>query len=160
MIYFALSIFISAFLLFQVQPIIGKLILPWFGGTPAVWSTVVLFFPVLLFIQIILIVGLNLVIATFNVFYRDVQYITTVVLMLLFYLTPVFYNPDALGDPYRFIYISNPIAILIGSYRAIFFYGSAPDMYLVLFAFLFSLALLVIGYFVYNHELSDVIDAI
>ncbi len=48
MIYFALSIFISAFLLFQVQPMIGKLILPWFGGTPAVWSTVMLFFQVLL----------------------------------------------------------------------------------------------------------------
>ena len=45
---FALSIFLSAFLLFQVQPMIGKFILPWFGGTPAVWSTVMLFFQVLL----------------------------------------------------------------------------------------------------------------
>jgi hypothetical protein len=45
---FALSIFLSAFLLFQVQPMIGKFILPWFGGTPAVWSAVMLFFQVLL----------------------------------------------------------------------------------------------------------------
>jgi hypothetical protein len=45
---FALSVFLSAFLLFQVQPMIGKFILPWFGGTPAVWSTVMLFFQVLL----------------------------------------------------------------------------------------------------------------
>jgi hypothetical protein len=45
---FALSVFLSAFLLFQVQPMIGKYILPWFGGTPAVWSTVMLFFQVLL----------------------------------------------------------------------------------------------------------------
>lgn len=45
---FAISIFLSAFLLFQVQPMIGKFILPWFGGTPAVWSTVLLFFQVLL----------------------------------------------------------------------------------------------------------------
>ena len=48
MVNFALSIFLSAFLLFQVQPMIGKFILPWFGGTPAVWSTVMLFFQVLL----------------------------------------------------------------------------------------------------------------
>ncbi|HMV98213.1 MAG TPA: hypothetical protein PKE48_18065, partial [Anaerolineales bacterium] len=48
MILFSLSIFISAFLLFQIQPMIGKLILPWFGGTPAVWSTAMLFFQVLL----------------------------------------------------------------------------------------------------------------
>ncbi len=45
---FALSIFLSAFLLFQIQPMIGKFILPWFGGTPAVWSTAMLFFQVLL----------------------------------------------------------------------------------------------------------------
>lgn len=48
MILFALSIFLSAFLLFQIQPMIGKFILPWFGGTPAVWSTAMLFFQVLL----------------------------------------------------------------------------------------------------------------
>ncbi len=48
MFIFAVSIFLSAFLLFQIQPMIGKFILPWFGGTPAVWSTVMLFFQVLL----------------------------------------------------------------------------------------------------------------
>lgn len=45
---FLASIFLSAFLLFQIQPMIGKAVLPWFGGTPAVWSTVMLFFQVLL----------------------------------------------------------------------------------------------------------------
>ena len=48
MIYYAVSIFISAFLLFQIQPMISKYILPWFGGTPAVWSTSLLFFQILL----------------------------------------------------------------------------------------------------------------
>jgi len=46
--FFAISIFLSAFLLFQIQPMIGKFILPWFGGTPAVWSTLMLFFEILL----------------------------------------------------------------------------------------------------------------
>ena len=46
--YYAFSVFLSAFLLFQVQLIIGKYILPWFGGTPTVWSTVLLFFQALL----------------------------------------------------------------------------------------------------------------
>ncbi len=45
---YALTIFLGAFLLFQVQPIIAKYILPWFGGTPAVWSTCMLFFQVFL----------------------------------------------------------------------------------------------------------------
>jgi len=48
MINFAFCIFLSAFLLFQVQPIISKTLLPWFGGTPAVWSTAMFFFEILL----------------------------------------------------------------------------------------------------------------
>jgi hypothetical protein len=45
----ALTIFVSAFLLFQVQPLISKFILPWFGGSPAVWTTAMLFFQCVLF---------------------------------------------------------------------------------------------------------------
>lgn len=45
---FGATIFLSAFLLFQVQLIIGKAILPWFGGTAAVWTTCMLVFQLLL----------------------------------------------------------------------------------------------------------------
>jgi hypothetical protein len=48
MLQFAATIFTGAFLLFQVQPLIGKFILPWFGGAPAVWTTSMLFFQVVL----------------------------------------------------------------------------------------------------------------
>jgi hypothetical protein len=46
---YAVTIFTSAFLLFQVQPLISKFILPWFGGSPAVWTAAMLFFQVALF---------------------------------------------------------------------------------------------------------------
>ncbi len=45
---YAVTIFLSAFLLFQVQPMIAKLILPWFGGSAAVWVTCMLFFQIAL----------------------------------------------------------------------------------------------------------------
>ncbi len=48
MLLYASAIFLGAFLLFQVQPLIGKFILPWFGGGPAVWTTCMLFFQVVL----------------------------------------------------------------------------------------------------------------
>src|SRR5690242_7874618 len=44
----ALTIFVSAFLLFQVEPLIAKIILPWFGGVAAVWTVCLLFFQVVL----------------------------------------------------------------------------------------------------------------
>ncbi|HEV2445598.1 MAG TPA: hypothetical protein VGS58_06740, partial [Candidatus Sulfopaludibacter sp.] len=48
MLLYALTISLSAFLLFAVQPIIAKMILPWFGGSSAVWSTCMLFFQAVL----------------------------------------------------------------------------------------------------------------
>jgi hypothetical protein len=45
---FGITIFLSAFLLFWVQLLLGKYILPWFGGAAAVWTTCMLFFQVLL----------------------------------------------------------------------------------------------------------------
>src|SRR5574339_459360 len=45
---FASTILLSAFLLFLVQPIIAKQILPWFGGTSAVWTVCLVFFQVVL----------------------------------------------------------------------------------------------------------------
>ena len=48
MLVYAATIFLSAFLLFQVQPLIAKFILPWFGGSAAVWSAALLFFQLLL----------------------------------------------------------------------------------------------------------------
>ncbi len=48
MLVYAVTIFLSAFLLFQVQPLIAKFILPWFGGSAAVWSAALLFFQLVL----------------------------------------------------------------------------------------------------------------
>ncbi len=48
MLRFGWTIFLGAFLVFQVQPIVAKHILPWFGGAPGVWTTCMLFFQALL----------------------------------------------------------------------------------------------------------------
>ena len=48
MLIYAVTIFLSAFLLFQIEPIIAKSIVPWFGGSAAVWTTCLLFFQLVL----------------------------------------------------------------------------------------------------------------
>ena len=50
LLYFSLSLFGSATLLFLVQPMIGKMILPQLGGTPAVWNTCMVFFQAILLV--------------------------------------------------------------------------------------------------------------
>ena len=45
---YAVTIFFSAFLLFEIEPVIAKIVLPWFGGSAAVWTTCLLFFQTVL----------------------------------------------------------------------------------------------------------------
>src|SRR5690349_12965907 len=55
---YGLIIFLSAFLLFEVEPIIAKIILPWFGGAAYVWITCLLFFQVVLLLGYLYAFGL------------------------------------------------------------------------------------------------------
>jgi ABC-type polysaccharide/polyol phosphate export systems, permease component len=116
--------------------------------------------PLLLLIQGILIFGLGLIIATLNVFYRDMQHIVNVGLILLFYLTPVFYESQSVGESYRILYTLNPIAVLTQSYRAIFFYGADPEWGLLLLASVTSIIVFGLGYLIYRRGLNNVIDTI
>lgn len=116
--------------------------------------------PLLFLIQGALIVGLSLIISTMNVFYRDIQHILNVLLMLLFYITPVFYQFRDIGKKYQFVYTFSPIATLIEGYRSIFFYGTFPDWNSLLFAGMVSFVVCGFGCFVYHRSLHEVIDTI
>ncbi len=59
MLLYAITILVSAFLLFQVQPIIARIILPWFGGSAAVWTTCLLFFQCVLLLGYLYAHGLH-----------------------------------------------------------------------------------------------------
>jgi ABC-type polysaccharide/polyol phosphate export permease len=115
-------------------------------------------FPIVIAIQGVLTVGLGLMVATLNVFYRDVQHIVSVGLTLLFYLTPVFYDAKSVGGAYALVFRLNPIAVLIEQYRAIFFYGAAPAWSSLLASALAGIVVCGIGYGVYTRQRHDMID--
>jgi lipopolysaccharide transport system permease protein len=117
-----------------------------------------LVFPLLLAIQAVLTMGLGLAIATLNVFYRDVQYVTSVVLMLLFYLTPVFYQ--TIDPRYQLLFTVNPIAALVQGYRAVLFYGRSPDWGALMLASAMSVAFIAFGYRLYRRRLSSMMDVL
>src|ERR1039457_1703786 len=76
MLLYALTTVVSAFLLFQVQPIIAKIILPWFGGSAAVWTVCLLFF------QMVLLLGYTYAHVLVRYFERQVQMVIHAVLLL------------------------------------------------------------------------------
>ena len=135
--------------------LIGLLLLYGRPLTPAV-----AILPVLMLIQGVLTMGLGLVIATLNVFYRDIQHLVGIILSLLFYLVPVFYRPQSVVEQYKFVYEINPIAVVIQSYRTVLFYGQYPSVESILFASITSLAVYGLGLFIYRSRQHDIIDMI
>jgi ABC-type polysaccharide/polyol phosphate export permease len=127
-------------------------------GRPITFA--LLLFPVLMLIQATLTIGLSLIIATLNVFFRDVQHIVTVSLLLLFYLTPVFYRPQSVAAKYHLVYEINPIAVLIQGYRDIFFNGTYPAWGPMLLAAVVSVVVYGLGVIVYNYQQHELIDTI
>src|SRR5215475_367591 len=98
MILYALTIFLSAFLLFQVQPLIAKIILPWFGGSAAVWSASMLFF------QISLLAGYAYAHSMINLRKPKVQlWVHIALLAISCALLPILpspsWKPSVAGDP-------------------------------------------------------------
>ncbi len=95
---YAATIFLSAFLLFQVQPLIGKIILPWFGGSAAVWSAAMLFF------QLVLLGGYAYAHGSIRYLKASAQMAVHVVLLaascaLLPILPSPAWRPSEAGDP-------------------------------------------------------------
>ena len=86
----------------------------------------ILFFPIFM-IQTIFIFGLSLLLSAMNLFYRDVQYLMSLVLRLWFYVTPIIYAVEFFPEQYRWIFKINPMSVFINAYRQVLFTNSPPS---------------------------------
>lgn len=102
-------------------------------------------------IQLIFIYGLSLILATFNLLYRDIQYLLGLVLLLWMYLTPVIYPVEIFPEQYRWIFQLNPMAVLINAYRQTLLGGGQPNYTSLTIALLLSLLIVFIGYRLFKH---------
>jgi len=91
-------------------------------------TSAILVLPLVTVLQFLLILSLGYLAATVHVTFRDTQHILGVFLMLLFYLTPVFYDASILPARYQAFYRLNPMMHLITAYRAILIHGNLPDL--------------------------------
>ncbi len=116
-------------------------------------------FLLLLLIQGTLTVGISFMIATWNVFYRDIAQLVGMLLSLMFFLTPIFYRP-IVENEYRAWLEMNPMVPLINCYRAVLFEGTNPQWGSLMLTGGISIVLCAIGYGLYKRLLPDVVDAI
>ena len=108
-----------------------------------------------LFVIAILTLGAGLLLATLNVFFRDLEYLWTVALMLIMYTCAIFYKTDGIRN-HRWIFKYNPLYSVIVNFRHAIF-GEPLDMYHLWFSFGFSIVLLAVGIIVFWKKQDDFI---
>jgi len=105
----------------------------------------ILALPLVVILQFVLTLSLAYLAASANVIFADTQHLLVVLLQLLFFLTPIFYDASAVPERYRLLYRLNPMVSLLEAYRAVFIGGRQPDWLSLLGPCLLSLGLLYVG---------------
>lgn len=118
-----------------------------FGGIQL--TSAILALPLVIALQFILTLSLAYLVATFHVPFRDTQYLLGVLLQLLFFLTPIFYDASLISERYQTLYHINPMVHLIDAYRAILIRGDLPDLLSFLVLSMLSAGLLMLGFRVF-----------
>ena len=84
--------------------------------------------------------------SSITVFIRDLEYFINVLMMLLFYLTPIVYDYSMIPNEYRMFFNLNPVLHLVNAYRDILYYQQIPDVSSLCILAVVSFGLLFVGY--------------
>ncbi len=114
--------------------------------------------PMVQLLQFALTVSLAYVLAGLNVAFRDTQHTLGVVLQLLFYLTPIFYDLKSIPGEYWFLYGLNPMVHIVTWYRQILVWGVAPDWLAMAIVAVITLILLPIGYILFKRQSARFVE--
>lgn len=96
------------------------------GRFPA--ATWLIGIPVLVVLQLGLLMGLVLLMASIDVFFRDLEHFVEVSMTLLFYLTPILYPLELVPERWRPVVLANPLTALIGAWRDLFMDNRLPGL--------------------------------
>lgn len=107
-------------------------------------ATWLLGIPILAVVQLALLMGVILVVASVDVFFRDLEHLVEVFLNLLFYISPILYPLTMVPDRWRPVVLINPLTSLMEAWRELLLHNSLPgaDLWPAL---LFALGAIILG---------------
>lgn len=122
-------------------------------GVPFTWKFVWLLFPVVCLIVFNL--GLGLILSALFVFFRDMQYLWSILTQLIMWMSAIFYTIDSYSYTVQCLFLLNPMYVYIRYFRKIILEGTIPTLQFHLLAAGFALISFIIGAYMYkryNHE--------
>ena len=149
---YPLSGILSTFITFLISLTVLVVVVIFYAFTPKAvpFTPYMLLSVVPIGILCILSMGVGMILATMAVFFRDVEYLYDVFLMLLMYLTPIFYSPEAIKKPFVIAVMHlNPLYSIVSAFRSCVLYGQLFDMNWIYYSLAFSLVTLIIGFYIF-----------
>jgi lipopolysaccharide transport system permease protein len=129
-----------------------------------VWATrhvptaALAFLPIVICVQFLLTLSISYYLAMLHVPFRDTQYLLGIVLMLGFYLVPVFYDAATIPVRFQAIYHLNPVVGIMDAYRTILLHGRVPSPFPLLITTLASCLLLAVGWILFTRASRTFIE--
>lgn len=103
-------------------------------------------------------VGIGMILATINVFFRDIEYLWNVFCLLLMYCSAIFYKPTSLaGTSAEWVLKANPVYLMIYNFRRLVIDGAGPDWSTMLYSMLVSVITLFVGFAVFYKKQDEFI---
>ena len=106
----------------------------------------VLYLPLVISPFLFFILGVSWALASLGVFLRDISQFIGLLVMVLMFMSPIFYPASALPEGYRFILYLNPLTPVIEEMRAVLYFGDAPDFAMLAVYWLATVLLAWLGF--------------
>lgn len=103
----------------------------------------ILYIPLLLLLELILIFSLSLIFGMFNVLFRDIERLVSMLLLILFYLTPIFYSEKMIPDQFKIFFYLNPMFYIVNLWREVLIQGNLNIKYCIISVVYISFLLLI-----------------
>ncbi len=117
-----------------------------------------LWVPVILVILTFSVCGLAMFFTSFDVYFRDTRYIVESALLIMFWLTPIFYPIDMVPPALRWIYLTNPVASATVSLRNIIMLHQSPSSQAMMMSLVSATAFSIIGFLTFHKMKSRFAD--
>ena len=108
-----------------------------------------IFLPLIMAIEYLLTLGFALIVSAGTVFFKDLEHITTVILMAWIYGTPIMYSLKIVPENIKWIFLANPMTSIIEAYHNILYWKIVPDVKDIVYALIFGTVMVIIGEFVF-----------
>ncbi len=110
----------------------------------------ILYLPLIMIVEFILALGITMLVSALTVYFRDLEYILSILSMIWMYLTPIIYSVEQVPENIMPIFNLNPMTPIIVAYRDILYYKKVPEMGTLVHAFFLGIFILIAGCFAFS----------